>query len=140
MPSAGGEAVQLTTNGGLRPLELPDGKMLFYLSEAGNVIRLVPATGGIETQVVASVCASFGFALTREGLLYPMRTPSGDRCEFTLLNLATGDARPILRTASPRVGMVVGVSPDETHFLFVQDEIPSIDLMLVEDFAPRLLR
>ncbi|MBL8290326.1 MAG: PD40 domain-containing protein [Bryobacterales bacterium] len=140
MPSAGGESVQVTTNGGLRPLESPDGKMLFYLSEAGNAIRRVPASGGAETHVAAPVCANSGFALTAEGLLYPMPTPSGDRCEFTLLNLATGNARPIVQTVSPRVGMVVGVSRDETNFLFVQDEIPSVDLMLVENFDPRPLR
>lgn len=138
MPSVGGEAVQVTTNGGLGPLESPDGKMLFYVSEVG--IRRVPTTGGIETQVVAPVCADFGFALTTVGLLYPMRTPSGDRCEFTLLNLVTKGTRPIVRTASPQVGMVVGVSPDETYFLFVQDEIPSVDLMLVENFQSQPLR
>jgi dipeptidyl aminopeptidase/acylaminoacyl peptidase len=140
MPVARGDAIPVTTGGGWKPIESPDGKTLFYVSDAGNAIRQVPTTGGIEAQVVAPVCAEYGFALTREALLYPTPTSSGESCEFRLLTLATGRSRPVLRTAAWPIGLVVSVSPDETYFLYEQAESPGVDLMLVKNLRLRPLR
>jgi Tol biopolymer transport system component len=139
MPSAGGDALQITSGGGRRPIESLDGKTLFYVSEGGGAIRQVPIAGGIETDVVTSVCPEFGFALTTDGLVYPARAPgpSGDSCEFRLLTLATGKSRPLARTAARPLGRTVSISPDGTYFLFDQAERPGMDLTLIENFLFR---
>jgi Tol biopolymer transport system component len=140
MPSGGGDAIQITTGGGRRPIESPDGKTLFHLSEGGNAIRQMPIAGGVETDVVTSVCPEFGFALTREGLLlYPARAPSssGDSCEFRLLVPATGKSRLLARVPAQPLGLIASISPDGRHFLFDQAEKRQMDLMLIENFLSR---
>jgi hypothetical protein len=139
MPSAGGDALQITSGGGRRPIQSPDGKTLFYVSEDGGAIRQVPIAGGIETGVVTSVCPEFGFALTTDGIVYPARTtgPSGDSCEFRVLTLATGKSRPLARTAARPLGRTVSISPDGAYFLFSQEEKVGMDLMLIENFLSR---
>jgi len=138
MSTAGGDPVQITAGGGRRPLESLDGKTLFYVSEPGYEIRQVPVTGGVETQVAAPVCPDFGFTLTTDGLFYPAPTPSGDGCEFRLLNLATGQSRPVVRPAAPwPLGLVASVSPDGRYLLFEQEDEPGMDLMLIENFRLR---
>lgn len=137
IPSAGGAAMQITTGGGMRPIESPDCRTLFYVSDLGNAIRQVPVSGGVEKDVAAPVCPEFGFALTEQGLYYPAPADSGNGCEFRLLNVATGQSRAIARSAAWPLGRAASVSPDGKYLLFEQADRPGKDLMLVPDFKAR---
>jgi len=137
MPSSGGDAVQITTGGGMRPIESQDCKTLFYVSDVRNAILRVPVTGGAVSQVTAPVCPEFGFALAGEVLYYPAPTNSGNGCEFRLLSLATGQSRPVVRTGPWPLGIAASVSPDGKYLLFEQADRPRMDLMLVNDFRIR---
>jgi Tol biopolymer transport system component len=139
MASGGGDAIQVTRGGGRRAIESLDGKTLFYVSEDGDTIRRMPTAGGVETEVVNSVCPEFGFALTSEGLLYPARAPSssGDSCEFRLLVPANGRSRPLARVPAQPLGLIASISADGKYFLFDQAEKPGSDLMLIENFLSR---
>jgi Tol biopolymer transport system component/DNA-binding winged helix-turn-helix (wHTH) protein len=137
MSGAGGDAVQITTGGGMRPIESPDCKTLYYVSDLGNAIRRVPVSGGIETEVAAPVCPEFGFALTGEGLYFPAPASSGGACEFRLLSFATGQSRPVTQKTALPLGRTVNVSPDGKYLLFEQSEKTGMDLMLVKEFRTR---
>jgi len=136
IPTSGGSATRVTTNGGMRAIESPDRKSIYYVSENGGAIVQKSLTDGIEREVATPVCRECGFAVTAEGLVYPAPTHSSN-CEFRLLAPATGLSRPIAHTAGWQLGFVASVSLDGRHLLFEEAERPGMDLMLVENFRVR---
>jgi Tol biopolymer transport system component/DNA-binding winged helix-turn-helix (wHTH) protein len=134
MPAAGGEAVQITTGGGLRPLESPDGKWIYYVAESGGTIRQVPTDGGKETDVVSCVHpTAYGFAVTEQGIYYRDCSESAKQ-HIRLFRFATRRSRLIAEANEMPFGTSLTVSPDEKHLLFDQATPMDADLILLENF------
>jgi dipeptidyl aminopeptidase/acylaminoacyl peptidase len=131
MPAEGGEAIQVTRNGGYLPAESPDGKYLYYLRE-GNIWRL-PIVGGEEERIMENV-RDF-FAVLASGIYFlRYEHPGGDSIGF--LNLSTRKETTTATTLRPTTtyGGGVSVSPDGRYLLYSQVDQSGSDLMLVENF------
>src|SRR5439155_14921189 len=79
MPPQGGEAIQVTPNGGRIAFESPDGKSVYYTkSEEGKEgVWRMPFAGGEEPQVINSVIvAGRAFSITRHGVYFITGTQS----------------------------------------------------------------
>ncbi|HZI87527.1 MAG TPA: protein kinase [Pyrinomonadaceae bacterium] len=141
MPAEGGEAMQVTRKGGWRPMESPDGKMVYYLvPDPPDVyspdVWKVPATGGEETRVLGPIGA-LAFALGAEGIYFvKIGTRVGVGSTGNSLNffsLTNGTTKKVADVElNPQVGL--SLSPDGRYVLFAQIDPFVSDLMLVENF------
>jgi Tol biopolymer transport system component len=135
----GGEAVQVTKNGGVVALESPDGKTLYYTKEFAFATSLwkVPVDGGEETKIIDSIFYR-NFSVSPQGIYFthePNLEESGWAYSIRFLEFASGKVRTI---ASLPVGVWpfygLTVSPDGTSILYSQIDSLSSDLMMVENF------
>jgi Tol biopolymer transport system component/DNA-binding winged helix-turn-helix (wHTH) protein len=132
--AGGGEAVQVTRNGGGPAFESPDGKSIYYTK--GDVptptgLWNMPVSGGEESQVLPSVVWR-AFFLVNDGI-YFIAEPGADR-KFSIqfLNIATGKVKTVAPISNPAEEL--SVSPDGRFLLFSQVDEAGSDLMLVENF------
>lgn len=138
MPSAGGQAVQLTRQGGFEGFESPDGKY-FYYAKGRDVpgIWRIPVEGGVETPVVDHHGAGFwrSWAVTKEGIYFvTAEMPTRPIIEF--FSFAAGDVRQVAtidRPVHPRV-WGFSVSLDRRWILYTQTDDSSSDIMRMEKF------
>lgn len=134
VPPSGGEAVQVTNDGGYRPILSPDGRMLYYLKpRIGATVPLCvrPTEGGPERQVLESV--QWCYWVVEGGIYY--FAPSGDAGSLALQyhDIASGRSR-LLTIVKNRGVEDLTVSPDGKTVLFPAESPKRIDLMLAEDF------
>jgi eukaryotic-like serine/threonine-protein kinase len=134
MPAEGGEAVQVTRKGGWRPMESPDGKVVYYQVPDSPDVWKVAIGGGEETRVLGPIDE---FAVAAEGIyfieigrrLYVGTT--GNSLKF--FSFAKGTTEKVADIKlNPQVGL--SVSPDGRYVLFSQLDPFVCDLMLVENF------
>jgi hypothetical protein len=135
MPADGGEATRITSGGGLRPLESPDGKTLYYArTSAGEGIWKVPVQGGEAVRVTGPLSAWPSFAVVDEGIFYSAAPDSRHQGSIQFLNLSTGRSRAVVVTDRPIEGGL-SPSPDQHFVVFAQDDHTGSDLMLIENFV-----
>jgi hypothetical protein len=127
VPAGGGEALQVTRQGGYNPFASKDGKTIYYTKTDSDRAPLweVPVEGGDESQVLDSV--SRDFAAVPGGVYFA--SPS----RLVHFDFSTGITKPILTIAKPRL-TGLSVSPDERWLLYTQLDQSGMDLMLVENF------
>jgi Tol biopolymer transport system component len=135
MPSKGGDAVQLTRNGGDEAQESPDGKMIYYSKGWPNTLSVwrIPVEGGTEVNVLDSVDTGSGWTLGPEGIYFFTSPDNQARRDLQLYDFATGHIRKILTTEQD-VGNIAAVAPDGRTILCMQGYKAGADLMLVENF------
>jgi Tol biopolymer transport system component/DNA-binding winged helix-turn-helix (wHTH) protein len=138
MPSEGGEAVQLTHEGGAIPLESPDGKVVYYQKTVDDSdVWKVPVAGGEETRVFGPAGHTH-FAVVADGIYFIEPGPPGYASwikgySLNFFSFAKGTAEKVFDIKHvPNLGL--SVSPDGRYVLFSQIIAPVQDLMLVEDF------
>src|SRR4051794_20970275 len=88
MPSAGGASVQVTRHGGYGGFESADGRYFYHAKgDAVPGIWRIPANGGEETEIVASLEAGYWgyWALAESGIFYldAAETPGMNFFDFT---------------------------------------------------------
>lgn len=134
-PAEGGEAVQVTKQGGAgyRPFESPDGKSVYYEKFEGEASALwkVPAEGGEETRVLEQVVEEgwLSWGLTTEGIYF--YDASTKAIEF--FSFATHKTARIAKLESPP-STGFAVSPDGRWILNAQLDQDTSNIMLVENF------
>ena len=129
----GGEAVQVTRNGGYVAFESPDGKTLYYTkSPAPGPLFRLPLEGGAESQVLASVYQR-AFTVTGRGIYFIAAPDARGIALLQFLDLATGKTRPIAALERP-LYLGLTVPPDGRTVLYSQYALVGSDLMLVENF------
>jgi eukaryotic-like serine/threonine-protein kinase len=145
MPAAGGDAVQVTRNGGFISRESADGRWLYYLHGPATTtsLRRVPVDGGEETTVIDAVFQR-AYAVTPGGIYFLSEANTGQPGQRTgtdtqargallyYLDLRTGAVRPI--AAVGKVAFGLAVTPDGREVLFSRILQEGSDLMLVENF------
>ena len=133
MPSAGGEPVPVTQNGGTAAVESPDGKNLYYTKDNGpDGVWKMPVEGGPEVQILKRIWR-YNFAVTNRGIYYtPPRSGNGSS-SVQFLDFKTGATTEIVKIEKT-VDLGLAVSPDEREVLFSQIDVSGTNLMLIEKF------
>ena len=138
MPAEGGEAVQVTHEGGFIPFESSDGKEVYYQKLQGDSdVWKVPVAGGEETRVLGPAGA-FQFAVVADGIYFIEPGPPGyagwiKRKSLKFFSFAKGTAEKGFDIKYwAQIG--VSLSPDGRYVLFSQVDPFVQDLMLVENF------
>jgi Tol biopolymer transport system component len=136
MPAAGGEAVQITRNGGDVPQASPDGRLLYYLKDDSYPKSYsewrMPVGGGEETKVLDSVHRAGHWAFGGQGIYFFAKPDEKGRSDIRFYEFATRRINKIL-TVEREIESWIAVSPDNRTILYTQLEAAS-DLMLVENF------
>jgi dipeptidyl aminopeptidase/acylaminoacyl peptidase len=147
MSAGGGDAVQVTRDGGTYAKESVDRQYLYYgRTRPLTGIWRVPVGGGAEVEVVPRLASYGNFAVASDGLYYEARLPGnplGHTPDFTpftrleaaidFLSFATGRTSRVI-TLDRHAGHGFDLSPDERTLLFAQMDGFTEDLMLVEHF------
>ena len=133
VPATGGQATQVTRNGGACVFPSADGTRIYYTKKDGDApLWSMPVTGGTETEVLPSVVAR-AFAVFADGIYFVPRADPNGRFAVHFLRFAGGVATPVVPIGAP-VTLGLTVSPDRRSILFVQFDEGGSDLMLVEGF------
>jgi Tol biopolymer transport system component/serine/threonine protein kinase len=133
MPSNGGEATQVTRDGGNAPLESPDGKFLYYTKSLFNTsLWKMPVEGGQATKVLDGLSGYINLAIVSNGLYFVPVHSSTTNSSIQFLSFETHKAAPVATFEKPVVSLAV--SPDGRWILYSQIERAGSELMLVENF------
>jgi Tol biopolymer transport system component len=136
IPAEGGEAVQVTQNGGFYTQESPDGYLYYTKTIRGEIWR-TPKDGGEEILVLDRAVRWEDWVLTSDGIYFMTRHRAGTgwvwKVEF--LDLATRDIDEVYVQEAKTSSDNLGISPDERWFYTTALESGSgTDIMLVENF------
>lgn len=132
--SAGGDAVQVTKNGGFEAFESPDGRHVYYALANGVAgIWQVPVTGGEERQLLPIGTLST-FAVSARGIFVLQRSAKSPTIDF--FDVATRQLAPVaylpagtrLAPSSPGVA----VSRDGASVLYVTYDQWNSDIHMLE--------
>ena len=138
LPAEGGEAVQVTHEGGFIPFESPDGKVVYYQKTLGDSdVWKVPAAGGEETRVLGPA-GGFEYAVVADGIYFIEPGPPGYEGmikgnSLKFFSFAKGTAEKLFDIKG-WPGQGLSVSPDGRYVLFSKGDDFEADLMLVENF------
>ena len=134
MPAAGGEAVQVTSEGGGSPTESPDGREVYFLrgDEPYRSLWKAPVDGGGKTiQVLDSVYAA-NYSVMKEGIYFVAKSREAS---FAIHFLNFSSAKVSQLATIPKTAQWgFSVSPDEHRILYTQLDRQGSDLMRVENF------
>ena len=130
MPFAGGQAVQVTHNGGAFAQESPDGNTIYFAKPDG--VWQMAADGRDERSTGMDVLAG---EVVFDGAYFISGQPKNGAYELRFRESATGAQRVVQSLGEgqvPRFG--IAVSPDQKTFLYALREITGSNVMLVENF------
>jgi eukaryotic-like serine/threonine-protein kinase len=138
IPATGGEAIQVTRDGGFAPLESPDGKSLYHTKdfEATSLWR-IPVEGGQATKILDGLSSSISVAIADGGVYF---VPLHDRTSIHFLSFARNQIRTVANFDKPLdvpeqpYSGGLALSPDGRFILFTQSDQAGSELMLVENF------
>jgi Tol biopolymer transport system component len=135
MPEAGGDAIQVTRDGGFAPLESPDGKFIYYTKDLfGTSVWRLPVEGGQPTKVLENLSDYRNLVLTNKGIYF---IPSQDRDSsirsIQFLDFATNHTKRVASFGKP-FDAGLALSPDGGWILYSQVEQVGSELRLVENF------
>ena len=130
----GGAPIQLTKNGGISPVESPDGRFLYYSKyEQGGLWRK-PLEGGEETEVLRDIPGYQwpNWVVTGEGIYFlKFDQTSLGRVEF--LEFTTGKIVPVWNF-DRYVGWGLAGSQNGRSIVYIQHEFSESDIMLIKNF------
>jgi Tol biopolymer transport system component/DNA-binding winged helix-turn-helix (wHTH) protein len=140
---SGGEAVQVTHDGGMEAIEDPGGRYVYYLNPRKLGIWRLPTAGNAEPQVVATPAGvraerwrsySRRWTVAATGAVYfcewDASTPSPWR--LVRLNPDTGEAALVVRL--PRGVSSLTVAPDGRVCVYARGETETESILLIENF------
>jgi Tol biopolymer transport system component/DNA-binding winged helix-turn-helix (wHTH) protein len=137
-PSEGGQAVQVTKQGGFDNVESPDGQYLYYAkgrSESG--IWRIPVAGGAETPVLYHHQAGVTrqWAVTPQGIWFvTAEAPKRPLIEFYSFGAGRVTTAATLESPLPPGISGMTISPDGRRLLWTQMDHVSSDITLAENF------
>ena len=128
--AGGGQAVQITREGGTQAQESPDGKWLYFLGP-GGVIRRMPPAGGEAAEFARD---SLSFWVSTRGLYFFGNRNRGVHDSPIMFVGHAGGAPKVIGSVQRRIAPGISVSPDDRYLLYSQDDQAAAELMLVENF------
>jgi Tol biopolymer transport system component len=135
VPAAGGQAVQLTQNGGFEARESKDGKWLYYSKSSEQGIWKMPIQGGTGTLVLNRKTERF-WDLTEQGICFI----DVDAKPHATINVYNFDTQRVTRIGTLDKEPVaccdgaLSVSPNGQWVLYPQVDHVESHIMLVENF------
>jgi Tol biopolymer transport system component len=139
VPVEGGEAVQVTKNGGFRACESPDGKYLYYSKfvDTSGLWR-IPVEGGEESLILDQLQAGYweAWAVVDRGI-YFIDPETKPHATIKFFSFATRRVTRIASMEKPVSILVIStlvISPDERWILYTQTDQSGSDIMLVDNF------
>ncbi len=131
--AAGGEAVQVSRNGGEVGFESADGKSIYYTkAEPSTGLWKMPLSGGEESLVLPAM-AGLCFSPVTDGIYFIPVAGADGKSSLQFLSFATSKVQAVAPIPRPTF-FGFSVSPDGRSVLFSQADEIGIDLMLVENF------
>jgi Tol biopolymer transport system component/DNA-binding winged helix-turn-helix (wHTH) protein len=133
VPTSGGPAVQMTSNGGFGPLEGDDG--FLYYTKGFNIpgIWKVPNHGGTETAVLDTPDApEWADWAVVPGGMYFVNSRSSPKPSLEFFDFATGRRTLISALDGQTEGLAV--SPDRKSILYSQSDQDNAGIVLVKNF------
>jgi Tol biopolymer transport system component/DNA-binding winged helix-turn-helix (wHTH) protein len=140
VPAMGGQAIQVTTGGGLSPLISPDGKHLYYLNIITNNHELweIDLPDGKEQRVadIPPIDDPGTYQVMNDGIYFTAPDSSVSDAHQLLRYFSLKTRRTRTLTSVGRVGWSQGisVSRDGRTILYAQQDHATSNLMLVENF------
>lgn len=134
IPVQGGSPTRITRNGGISPVESPDGRFLYYSKyEQGGVWR-IPLQAGQETEVLREVEGSSwpNWGVSADGI-YFLRFGKFPLVAIDFFEFATGKTVPIW-TLGKAPGWGLSLSHDAKSIVYIQNEFSESNIMLVKNF------
>jgi hypothetical protein len=130
MMASGGDAFQLTQNGGLAALESLDGRSVYYRQSPNGPGPLwrIPASGGEPVKLLDGM---FDFFVLEQGIYYIDQ--QSEHANLRFLRFATGKSALVARNLG-KVRRGLTASSDGRMILFARVDSSADDLMLVENF------
>ena len=138
MPAGGGEAVQITHHGALRPEESPDGKLLFYSKRDADGLWSIALSGGEERKVLDSIVPlNFNWTVATHGVYYfDFAVKPGAPKLVKFYSFTTGKISQIgtVESTVSEDYSGISVSPDGRWLLYSYMAHISSDVMMVDHF------
>jgi Tol biopolymer transport system component len=137
VPAEGGDAAQVTRNGGFSSRESPDGTYLYYSKNDTPGIWRVPLSGGQETRVIEEFPQHLPdyWDVVDDGIYFvdPATSPYPT---IKFFSFATRRKSPVAMLAGPTVewGGGLTVSPDRRSIVYTQSTYNRSEVMLVDNF------
>jgi Tol biopolymer transport system component/DNA-binding winged helix-turn-helix (wHTH) protein len=134
MPVTGGAPTRITKNGGISPVESPDGRFLYYSKyEQGGVWRM-PLQGGEETEVLRDVDGGGwpNWGVRADGI-YFLKFGKFPQVSIDFFEFATGKII-LIWTLEKEPGWGLSLSDDGKSIVYIQNEFSESNLMLVKNF------
>jgi Tol biopolymer transport system component len=127
-----GTPVQITHNGGVGPLEAPDGTFLYYSRAFGGTSSLwrTPTAGGEEEKVLDRVVGN-AYALLSQGVYYVDH--DAGQTELRFFDFATRRYIVVARNIGD-TGSLLSVTRDGRTIVYTRLDVQNDDLMIVENF------
>jgi Tol biopolymer transport system component len=137
LPASGGDAIQVTHDGGFGPHESPDGKFLYYAKALFDTsLWRIPVEGGPATRVLEDLSSHLNVAFAASAIYFVPSSSSSSSIQVLDLNtnrIATFASFKRRLNRGEAGGLAL--SPDGKRLLYTQlDELGS-ELMLVEKFS-----
>jgi Tol biopolymer transport system component len=132
VPFAGGEAVEVTTNGGTAAIESADGKTVFYVKEPSSPLFAQPLSGGPERQVLPWVVLK-SFVSVEDGIYYIGARGDDRKYPLEFFEFSSNTSR-LLTRINDFVVQGLSVSPDRKTILFSKSVSNGSNLMMIENF------
>jgi Tol biopolymer transport system component/DNA-binding winged helix-turn-helix (wHTH) protein len=134
IPEAGGDAIQVTREGGFAPLESPDGKFIYYTKGLVDTsVWRLPVEGGQPTKVLERLSIYLNLAIVDEGIYFVPQQVTALAASIEFLDFTTNHTKRIA-SFGKFLSNGLALSPDGRWILYVQDELGSAELRLVENF------
>ena len=135
-PATGGDAVQVTRDGGYLAFESADGDTLYFSKYGARGLWSVPTDGGPEKLILNALAAyDWGnWTVGEAGIYFVKRTRDGPRLHR--FDPSTQAMTPLRLLAGPRLSHEPGltVSPDGQWILYARSDRVESDIVLVEQF------
>ena len=134
IPADGGEAIQVTWDGGYAPLESPDGKFIYYTKALFNTsVWRLPVQGGQATKVLEGLSIYMNLAIVDEGIYFVPQQVTDLAASIEFLDFTTNHTKRIA-SFGKFLSNGLALSPDGRWILYAKEELGSSELRLVENF------
>jgi hypothetical protein len=139
IPADGGDAIQITQNGGRYARESWDGEYLYYTDRRGlrTSIWRVSLKGGDEEKILDEVAGAANWALGRSGIYHATSEiygPSSSQYTIWYYHLETAESREVYRGERRFNLGSLFASPDDEWLIFDGGFDVQRDIMLMENF------
>ena len=134
IPDGGGDAIQVTRDGGFAALESPDGKFIYYTKDLGGTsVWRLPVEGGQAAKVLENLSYLRNLVIVSKGIYFVPQQGTAWGTSIEFLDFATNHTKRVASVGKPFSGGLA-LSPDGQWILYTLLDQADTELRLVENF------